>query len=271
MGETRSPERLRHHFEVERELGIRLRNSTRAERTTLLGQLYDELFARVPDHPRLTRRETPESSRAAVRARLRLVEPFLSPDSVFLEIAPGDCRLCFEVAPRVREVIGADISDQTGGGDARPANFRLIVWDGFDLGLADGSVDLAFSYQLLEHLHPDDIAGHLATVRKALRAGGRYVVSTPHRYSGPHDISRFFAEEPEGLHLKEWTYGELETAAKAAGFTRLIPFRRGRPRTDPAARLETRGLEWLLGLAPRRLRRALSRRLFQSVSAVLEA
>jgi len=271
MAETRSPERLRHHFEVERELAARLRSSTREERTTLLGRLYDELFARVPDHPRLTRRETPESSRAAVRARLRLVEPFLAPGIVFLEIAPGDCRLCFEVAPRVRDVIGVDISDQTGAESDRPANFRLLVWDGFDLRLPEGSVDLAFSYQLLEHLHPDDIAHHLNVVRRVLRRGGRYVVSTPHRYSGPHDISRFFAVNPEGLHLKEWTYRELERAALDAGFSRLVPFRRGRPRTDAIARIETAGLEAALAPLPRPLQRRLSRRLFQSVTAVLEA
>ena len=263
MADSRSIERLRHHFEVERELGERLRRSTREERRTLLGELYDELFRRVPDHPRLTRRDTPESSAAAIRARLRLVEGFLTPSTVFLEIAPGDCRFCHAVAPRVREAIGADISDQTGGSGDAPPNFRLLIWN--------GSIDLAFSYQLLEHLHPDDVADHLRTVRGVLRPGGRYVVSTPHRYSGPHDVSRHFSDTPAGLHLQEWTFRELALAARAAGFARLIPFRRGRLKRSPAGRFGTLALESLCGLLPARIRRRVTARLFQSVNAVLEA
>jgi len=271
MAESRSIERLRHHFEVERELAERLRRSTRSERTGLLGRLYTELFERVPDHPRLTRRETEASSKAAVAARLRLLEPFIRSDQVFLEIAPGDCRLCFAVAPRVREAIGADISDQSGPADRRPPNFRLAVFDGYDLPVPEASVDLAFSYQFLEHLHPEDVPHHLETVRRILRPGGRYVLSTPHRFSGPHDVSRFFSDVPLGLHLKEWTFGELARAARAAGFSDLIPYRAGRPRPGLLMRALTACAEGFLGRLPRRLQRRASARWFESVTAVLVA
>ena len=65
--DSRSPDRIRHHYEVERELAARLRASNREERTVLFQTLYDELFRRVPDHPRLTRRESPEELRRKVR------------------------------------------------------------------------------------------------------------------------------------------------------------------------------------------------------------
>lgn len=114
----RTPERLRHHFEVERELAGKMRNSSRADRTELFKTLYNELFERVPDHPRLTRRDTPESSRRKVQSQLRLLKPFLKPDTVFLEFAPGDCRLASAVASEVKSVIGVDISDQRAQNEA---------------------------------------------------------------------------------------------------------------------------------------------------------
>jgi hypothetical protein len=49
--DTRSPERLRLHYEVERELSDRLRAASAEERATLDGEVYDELFRRVEDHP----------------------------------------------------------------------------------------------------------------------------------------------------------------------------------------------------------------------------
>lgn len=49
---------MRRQYEVEKDLHRRLMNSTRAQRMTLFAELYNELFQRVPDHPRLTRRDT---------------------------------------------------------------------------------------------------------------------------------------------------------------------------------------------------------------------
>src|SRR5947208_98741 len=102
MSDPRTLERLRHHYRVESELASRLRSSSREERRALFAQLYDELFARVPDHPRLVRRDTRELSRSSIDSRLRLLRPFLFPDATFLEFAPGDCRLAEEICKSVR-------------------------------------------------------------------------------------------------------------------------------------------------------------------------
>ena len=173
----RSSDPFRRHYEVERELAARLRNSTRAERPALFATLYDELFERIPDHPRLTRRDAPEISRRKVLSQLRLLRPFLKPDTVFLEFAPGDCRLAAAVASQVRRAIGADISDQRTPGEASPPNLELIVYDGYELPVPDATADVIFSYQFLEHLHPDDVDGHFAMVRRLLKPGGVYVLT----------------------------------------------------------------------------------------------
>jgi len=55
----RSLEQLRNHFEVEKGLADQLRAATREERTLLFRTMYDTLFSKVPDHPRLERQHDP--------------------------------------------------------------------------------------------------------------------------------------------------------------------------------------------------------------------
>ena len=51
----RTPERVRAHYEIEKGLAARLRLANREDRKRLYGELYDELYRSVPDHPQLTR------------------------------------------------------------------------------------------------------------------------------------------------------------------------------------------------------------------------
>lgn len=267
MSSQRTPAQLRNHFLVEKELADRLRAATRAERPALYATLYQELFERVPDHPRLTRRDTESECLKAVNARLRFVEHLLTPETDFLEIAPGDCRFAFAVAARARKVFAADISDQSGT-DRKPANFELAIYDGCHLALPPASADLAFSYQFLEHIHPEEVPDHFRMVHDALRHGGRYVLDTPHRYSGPHDISRHFSNTPEGFHLKEWTHGELAQIAKKAGFSKVAAARHSIARLGRPGWHLLMLLESLLAVVPHKLRRALFGRVLSSVSLV---
>lgn len=263
-------EAARRRFEVERRLADRLRESTREERLAIYPRLYDDYFRECPDHPRLTRRETPAERDAAVAARMRLLRPFLALDKRFVEFAPGDCRLAFEVAKEVRSVVGIDISDQSGAAAERPENFRMVVYDGFDLETAGLEADLVFSYQFIEHLHPDDVDHHFALAAQVVRPGGQYVFSTPHAFSGPHDVSRRFSDVPLGFHLKEWTYGELFALVRRHGFRRWYTFRFGRPRPGAVFNGMTLAAEWAFGRLPRKLQRRWSQRLFQGIAMVAE-
>ncbi len=266
--DPRSPERLRHHFEVERELATRLRQSSREERATLFGSLYQELFDRVPDHPRLVRRESPDDSRRSVEARMAILRAHLGPDSVLLEFAPGDCRLAFEACRHVRKVIGVDISDQSGEKANVPENFELVVYDGYQLDVPAASVDVAFSYQFLEHLHPEDVRPHLEMAHRVLKSGGAYIFDTPHAFSGPHDISRYFSRTPVGFHFKEWTYREMMAELKAAGFSRCYTFRSRKARISGAFNALTLTAESAVGFLPHALKQKLSQRLFLGVTMI---
>ena len=266
--DPRTPERLRHHYEVEKELGDRIRNSTREERTELFSRLYDELFERVPDHPRLVRRETPEDSRRGVEARMAILADQLAPEKTLVEIAPGDCRLAYAACEKVAKVIGIDISDQRASGEEAPENFELVVYDGYQLDLDAGCADVAFSYQFLEHLHPDDVPLHFEMVHRVLKQGGCYIFDTPHAHSGPHDISRHFSSTPEGFHLKEWTYREMFEVLRKAGFSQAYTFRSRRARMSKSFNALTLLLEGITGALPRSLSMPLRTRLFLGVTMI---
>ena len=110
MPEHRTLERLRQHYEVERELAARLRAASADERRRLYAVLYDELYRRVPDHPQLTGKSSAESTAATVATRMKLLRRFLRPDTTFLEVGAGDCALSLEVdlsctEPRVMNLL----------------------------------------------------------------------------------------------------------------------------------------------------------------------
>lgn len=267
--EPRSIESLRHQYEVEKDLHRRLMESTRENRPELFAKLYDELFERVKDHPRLTRRETEEDSRRAVEARMKLLRPYLKDVKTFMEIAPGDCRLAYEVCQHVDKVIALDISDQSGKSQKVPENFHLEVYDGYKLGLPDESVDLAFSYQFLEHIHPEDHEYHFETVYRVLKPGGMYVFDTPHLFSGPYDASRGFVYIHEGMHLKEWTYREMSDLVKKCGFKEWYTYRFGVPRESGLVNVMTLMVEDVFRIMPLAVRQKISQRIFSGVTMLI--
>lgn len=260
LAEPRSPERVRRHYEVEKALAARLRAAPREQRLHMLTGLYEELFREVPDHPRLTRKDAPQSARRRIIKQMRLVGRFLLPRMTVLEIGPGDCAFSFALAKSVRQVYGVDVDTVASRHSNPPANFRLFMSDGVSVPVPPASVDLAYSNQLMEHLHPDDALEQLRNIHAALAPGGAYVCLTPNRLNGPHDISRAFSQEPEGFHLKEYTVTELEALFLATGFRRVAAYARVK---DLCVRVPVgliRALEARLHRVPAARRRTLANR-----------
>jgi SAM-dependent methyltransferase len=77
------------------------------------------------------------------------------------------------------------------------------------------------SIQLFEHLHPDDAGTHLREVWRVLKPGGRCLLETPNRWAGPGDVSRFFSDQPEGFHLREYSIAELSRLFRSALFSQI--------------------------------------------------
>lgn len=235
MGSGRTRERLEAHYRIERELADRLRAANRDERRGLYSALYDDLFRRVPDHPMLTRKVSEEARAQSVREVLAFLERQIGATGTYLEIGAGDCALALAMAARFHRVIALDVSEGITANIGRPPHFELRITDGIEIPVEPGSVDLAFSNQVLEHLHVDDALDHVRRVHLALQPGGRYVCITPNPLLGPHDISRYFDASATGFHMREYLTGDLGRLFRNAGFSRVqaIVGARGRFATVP--------------------------------------
>ncbi|HEX4763996.1 MAG TPA: methyltransferase domain-containing protein, partial [Usitatibacter sp.] len=257
-GETRAEERLAAHYRVERRLADRVRAADGPEaRRRICATMYDELFREVPDHPRLLAKKALATERTHdLEYDLAQLSPYLRDGCTFLEIGAGDCALSSRVAAGAKQVYAVEICDQRRG--PLPGNVALVISDGRSIAVPEGSVDVAFSDQLMEHLHPDDAAVQLANIHRALKPGGAYVCITPNKLYGPSDISAYFDDEARGFHLREYTLREVRRIFAEAGFARIHAYigARGWFLRMPCALLEAMegALEWL----PARLRRRIA-------------
>ena len=247
-GELRSPDRLAAHYTLEVSLADRLRASGPGERAQVYTAVYEALFAGVPDHPQHAART--DLRRARLLQQAAFLRRYLHAGSVYVEIGCGDAALAKLIAPSVGSAIGVDVTPALVGDDAPPPGFSFVRTDGVALGIADGTADVAYSNQLMEHLHPDDAGAQLAEVLRILKPGGRYVCTTPNRLTGPHDISRYFSYEPQGFHLREYTHASLARLFRAAGFRAISPvvMLKGRACAPPLAAIAA--VEWGLERLP---------------------
>src|SRR3990172_3410322 len=268
----RTPEQIREHYEIEKGLADRLRRAGKEERRTLYTTVYDELFRRVPHHQQLTRKVDAAAKARAVAWLVKFLDRFLYPGSVYLEVGPGDCALAVAMTGRARQVYAVDVSDEITKSAGFPPNFQLILSDGCSIPVPERSVDLAFSNQLMEHLHPDDAMEQLRNIHASMVEGGRYVCITPNRLTGPHDISRHYDDVATGLHLKEYTAGELADMFRNAGFTDVSVFVGIRGRYVQVPLVMAVLLESLAEALPRVLRRKVMKwRLFRMLFGVVLA
>jgi SAM-dependent methyltransferase len=115
--------------------------------------------------------------------------------------------------------------------DAKNIEFRLI--DNLKLPFADNSIGAAYSNDFIEHIHPDDALFHLQEIYRVLETGGSYLLWTPGKNTGPHDITKAFYPQRCGFqslgsHIQEYTFEELSALLHQVGFTRIIIPDRGK-------------------------------------------
>jgi SAM-dependent methyltransferase len=259
--DARTAEQLQEHYTVERELADRLRNAPSTVRRALYPLVYDELLRRVPHHPRLRARLDP--ARLAQRMRqvgqqAGFLRRFLSPRAVLMEIGAGDCALSLALAPFAERVYAIEVSEEILAGVKPPPNVRLVLSDGVSLAVPEGSVHVALSDQLMEHLHPEDARAQLGNIFRSLAPGGRYFCITPNRYYGPTDISGYFDEVPRGMHLREYGAQELRALLLGCGFSAVHFFAGARGVYTRVPYAQVRALELALAPLPYGLRRRIA-------------
>lgn len=89
----RTKQQLFEHYQIEKALATRLKDSTLQERKYLYKTLYDELFQKVPHHPQLTRKGNEIASQQYTSVQIKFLERFIDKNSIVVEIGPGDCSL----------------------------------------------------------------------------------------------------------------------------------------------------------------------------------
>ena len=260
-------DRARHHWLVEQQLRKELLASSPADREDVTRDVYNRLFDEVPWHDANVADTGAED--AYEEHWFQLYGPLTRPDDVLLDIGCGRGGLVNRFARAVSQGIGLDASDAmiAIAEQTKPANARFIVGNLLRPPLPPRSVDFVVSRQLIEHLHPDDVPGHLRAVFEILRPGGRFLIETPSVLTGPWDISRGFTDIASGFHLREYTNGEMGAMLRDAGFRRVrgpaVPARvlAHLGANNRYAYLPVRIKSWLesaLGVAPPRVRPTLA-------------
>lgn len=209
------------HWKLERELTRRLLASPPGGRAAAFREAYETLYGSLPwlnvgdDAPRAW-------EEILVGDLLGLLGP---PPLRVLELGAGRGRVATRLAAAGHNVMASDLAAERRpvrtAADRRP---EWVVLDAVrpDLVGLQGACDAVVSNQMIEHLHPEDVSVHFTAVLRLLRPGGRYVFTTPHADLGPADLSRVYgANQPMGMHLREYKVKELRRTALEAGFARL--------------------------------------------------
>ncbi|NJO09930.1 MAG: class I SAM-dependent methyltransferase [Leptolyngbyaceae cyanobacterium SL_1_1] len=220
--EERSFAQIKKHYLIEKALASQLKASTKAERIDkkLYTKLYDELFRQVPDHTQLSRLPSSKTD-YLINQRVSFLEHFFRSETTFLEIGCGSGHLTSKVAAKVNKVYAVDVSEEITQTLVLPDNVELIISDGISIPVPEASIDVAYSHQLMEHLHPDDAVEQLQAIYRSLRPGGVYVCVTPNRLCGPHDVSKYFDQVATAFHLKEYSVSELYVLFEQAKFVEI--------------------------------------------------
>ena len=205
------------HFQLERKLANELKNTTVEQRRVLYGKLYNDLFTSFPNIPDGLN----ISKEDRLAWQIKLMKRLFDKNKVVMEIGAGDCLISKELAKHFKKIIAYEVADSIPFIEGLPDNFELKIFNGVDMHEKPGTIDIIYSNQVFEHLHLDDISPLLNDYHSYLTKGGKLVVITPHRYTGPHDISRDFTREAEGFHMKEYIYSEMRDILSAHGFKKI--------------------------------------------------
>lgn len=212
---------VREHWELERSLRQELLAAGPGERWATFERCYASLYRQLPW---LTGPLGTTADLDSMRHELWSSVLGDSPLRVY-EVGSGRGSLIHDLATRGFRCTGTEITRERGSKWVpRHENLTWHQSDGVHLDRFEPAChyDAVISDQVVEHIHPDDLVTHFTTARGILKRTGRYICTTPHASLGPSDVSYVFrARQPEGMHLREYTYREITAALHRAGFGRV--------------------------------------------------
>lgn len=229
----REPQTVRewqqHHYEVEADYARCMLQSPKdsPERRDLFQEAYTTVIGDIIE------RCNPggASSDANLRLILSTVNALVPAGASVIDVGCGDGSLVFSLLRQGYDASGLDVSMDC----IVRAKEKLRSLSAEDLvehvDVIDYQPDRDFDCivldNVIEHLVPDTITDVLSKCYDMLGSEGYLIVLTPHRFSGPHDISYLFlplGAKAEGFHLKEFSFTDLEEALREAGFQQVLGF-----------------------------------------------
>tara|TARA_B100000519_G_C14182274_1_gene409099 strand:- start:146 stop:1009 length:864 start_codon:yes stop_codon:yes gene_type:complete len=252
--------RIIRHFKLEAKYAAILKNTPNPERSKLYKKLYDEFYERIPDNTLKLKANNKNYVNERTQRQIKFLLPYLNNSIDIIEIGSGDFSLTVGLSPYINSVVGVDVSSENIPINLKiPKNVKIsIINDGATLPKNLKHFHIAYSNQLLEHFHPEDAVNHLSNVFAILRKEGKYIFQTPHKYFGPHDVSKYFYDAPMGFHLKEYSNLDLYILLDKVGFrnVKLLTGFRGYKINLPIQLSII--IELFLALFPYRIRKSLS-------------
>lgn len=209
---------LRDQFDLERRFHFEILNeSDVGKRLTVYRDAYNAFYAFI------RRNDPAKTTFGSSAAQIRLLHSFFDHKTV-VDYGCGYGESTVAISETANHVYGVDIAADVIEMAKRcttPKHVNFLTVEEMDEIIPNGSVDVFYSSNVFEHMHPTDLLVHLEIAWRKLRSGGHYMTFTPHAFSGPHDISGKFLPSgfpPQGLHLIEYTYKSLTTAFKLCNF-----------------------------------------------------
>ncbi len=163
------------------------------------GRLYEPLERGLTDYPIPTIRLSPGEGRLLLDAGCGWGRWSIAARRSGYRVLWIDPSLAtIRAAHRVARQLGLDIAYAVG--DAR------------FVPLPDASVDIAFSYSVLQHFSKEDAQRALAELGRVLRPGGVSLAQMPNAFGLRNAVRRLRAGPPRDFDVRYWTPGELRRA-----------------------------------------------------------
>ena len=252
-------EQLYKIYSVEKNQASKLRKAkSGAERKGLYGPVYEEYFSQLPFHPQFTVKNDSNKIQNRVDFQWHQLKPFMKKNGVFIELGAGDCSFSKALSDQFAKVYALEVSEEITKDLNFPDNVECIIFDGFNIPFNTESIDVLYSNQLMEHLHPDDAIEQLTSIYNVLKTDGTYTCITPNKLIGPADISRFYTSDLDGFHLKEYSISDLNRLFKKIGFSKVYVhiYSKGKYIFIPVFVLQV--TEFLLSVFPSKIRKRIA-------------
>lgn len=218
---------LEKHYQIEHEYAQKILKSKKdsPERSQLFAQGYDAVTKIMKAYTT----EGGETDYTAVV--MEIINKRIKPDAKIFDLGCATGNLVRALIKKGYQAKGIDVSADL----IAQAKEKLKLYE------AENKVEKAdiFHYQteekfdalvmdnVIEHFHPDSIDDLLKKCFSMLKPKGYLIIMTPHRFSGPHDVSKHFVplgDAAKGFHLIEFSFTELYQRLQKVGFNDVYGF-----------------------------------------------